>query len=126
MIGEKLKILLVEDAEIPQMMAKNILERYGYLVDVADDGGLAIELTKAKVYDMIFMDLGLPDKNGFEVTKEIRGDVENPNNNTIIIALTAHDTEEKRQVSKKSGMNDFVAKPLTHDTLKSLFGNNYT
>ena len=83
------KILLVEDEPIATYIASNILEELNFKFDVADAGEKAIALAKKYNYALIFMDIGLPGKNGFEVTREIRKD--SLNCDTPIIAVTAND-----------------------------------
>ena len=81
-------------------------------LDEASNGKEALELSKQNKYDLIFMDIGLPDFSGYEVTKRIRQDKKNINNNTIIVALTAHDDSDSRKKTTESGMNDFTTKNI--------------
>src|SRR6516165_9600528 len=110
------KILLVEEEAIATYIASNILEELKFKFDVADAGEKAIALAKKCNYALIFMDLGLPDKDGFEVTREIRKD--SLNSDTPIVAITANDDQERRNQAEKVGMDDFLAKPFTIDKAK--------
>jgi len=112
------KILLVEDEKIAQMIANTMLkEEFGCEIDVANTGKTTNELIKNNHYDLIFMDLGLPDCTGFDLAKSIRG----KNKITPIIALTSHDDQEKKDKVTQVGMNDFIVKPLNHKKIQLIF-----
>jgi len=121
---ETVKVLLVEDVQIAQKMATMILEDLGCSVDVADSGKQALQKYQGNHYHMVFMDIGLPDTTGIEVAKEIRS-LENNNNRTPIVALTAHNDDSYRSASLNAGMNDFMVKPLTKDGAQSVL-NKFT
>lgn len=113
------KILLVEDDFINREAFKIILESIGINeVHMAVDGEDALEYYYANSYDMIFMDLGLPKLNGFEVLEKIR-DYEKENNkqNSIIITLTANALEGDREKCLNAGFDDYLTKPLTREKL---------
>ena len=84
----KPKILVVEDVEIASRMAVVMLESYGCAVDTVETGSSALEIIEEKDYDLILMDLGLPDMDGLSVTETIRRMHHNPD--IPIVALTAH------------------------------------
>jgi len=115
----KLNILIVEDTKIAQKTAAMTLSALGCLIDTADSGKEALEKFKPGKYDLIFMDIGLPDIDGYTVTETIRS-LEPQNNQTPIMALTAHMEDECRDKSSESGMNGFVSKPLTTDEAKRI------
>ena len=121
---ESRKVLLVEDIEIAQKMATMILEGLGCSVDIAENGQQALQKYQNNHYDMVFMDIGLPDTTGIEVAKEIRR-LENDNHKTPIVALTAHNDDSYRTASLNVGMNDFMVKPLTKDGAQSML-NKFT
>lgn len=118
------KVLVVEDVAIAQKVAVMILESLGCSVDVADTGDQAVQKYQNSHYDMVFMDIGLPDTTGIEVTKEIRL-LENGNNPTPIIALTAHNEDSYKTASFEAGMNDFIVKPLTRISAEQML-NKFT
>jgi len=113
MDGSKKCILLVEDNKLAQKMAAMALKSLGCEIHTANTGAEAITQFKARSYDLIFMDLGLPDMDGYTVTETIRELEKKRQTRTPIVALTAHTEDEFRQNAKKAGMDDFLAKPLT-------------
>ena len=102
------KVLLVEDNEVNQIVAREILKSYGLNVELATDGMQAIELTKHSHFDLIFMDLQMPNVDGFEATRAIRlsGCA------TPIIALSASALKEDVEKAYQVGMNGHIAKPI--------------
>lgn len=106
------KILLVEDHPIARFAAKHQLEELNCEVDVAENGENAIKLIKQNRYDLIFMDIGLPDKSGIEVTSEVRDWEKNNNCHTPIVALTAHIDSENEKECLNVGMEQVLTKPL--------------
>ncbi len=109
----KHRILLVEDNTIAQTVAKVLLNQCNCQVDIAVDGQSALQLWKKNKYDLIFMDIGLPDMDGYQVTHHIRVQEIAKNHHTPIIALTAHVGEENKQRCIESGINAVLSKPLT-------------
>lgn len=109
------KILLVEDNELNQEIAVELLKEVGFLLDTAEDGTIAVEkMQKAELgqYDLILMDIQMPIMDGYEATRQIRK-LENPEiANIPIIAMTANAFEEDRQKALEAGMNEHVAKPI--------------
>ena len=112
------KILLVEDNEINQLVAANMLENFGLVVDIAVDGQQAIECFRQNSYDLIFMDCLMPVMDGFEATKAIRA--MQTNHRTPIVALTANALAQDREKCFKVGMDDFVTKPFTATQLEKV------
>jgi len=111
------KILIVEDGLISEQMAKFALQSLGNVeIDSIDTGEEALQLLHTRMYDMIFMDLGLPDIDGIQVTKQIRQMEQEKNLKSVpIIALTAQTGASAASASLKAGMNGFIPKPLTPD-----------
>jgi two-component system sensor histidine kinase/response regulator len=109
------RILLVEDEPISQEVSRELLEDTGLAVDVAESGLQAVELARRNLYDLILMDMQMPDMNGVDATRAIR--TESLNRNTPILALTANAFEEDREICFDAGMNDHIAKPILPDTL---------
>ena len=109
------KILLVEDNELNQEIATEILEGAGFIVDVADDGIAAVDKMASAAsdcYDLILMDIQMPKMNGFIATREIRTLSDNRKANIPIIAMTANAFDEDKKKAFESGMNGFIAKPI--------------
>jgi CheY-like chemotaxis protein len=115
----KYKILLVEDAEIAQEATAVVLQSIGCQVDVVKTGTEAVERVANENYDLIFMDLGLPDIDGLSATEAIRRAEADayPNARPVpIIALTTHEGSEVEATCLNKKMNGFIVKPLTLDT----------
>jgi CheY-like chemotaxis protein/anti-sigma regulatory factor (Ser/Thr protein kinase) len=119
----KHQILVVEDNPIAQTVAKSILAQSGCHVDVAANGQEALNLWKQNEYDLIFMDIGLPDMDGYQVTHHIRVQEVAKNRHTPIIALTAHVGEENKQRCIESGMNAVLSKPLSKKSCDEILGS---
>jgi len=115
-----IKILLVDDNEINLKLAKTLMELQGIQVTTAEDGEQAIQLTQAQHYDLILMDLHMPNMDGFAATQQIRGS-DNPCKKSIIIALTANAMPEEQIQVFNSGMNDILLKPITENQLMDIF-----
>ncbi|PMP72105.1 MAG: hypothetical protein C0187_02315 [Calditerrivibrio nitroreducens] len=116
---EQLKVLLVEDNKVNSIIATNLLKKLGIThIDTAYNGLEAVEKVKTKRYDLIFMDMSMPEMDGITATKIIRTDPEVIDNNTPIIAMTANAFEEDKQLCINAGMNDFISKPISIDSIK--------
>lgn len=116
----KKKILLVEDNELNQEIAQEILEDAGFVIDTADDGSVAVERMKKKpagTYDLILMDVQMPIMNGYEATRAIRALDDPAKANIPIVAMTANAFDEDRKEAMECGMNGYAAKPIEIDKL---------
>jgi PAS domain S-box-containing protein len=105
----EIKVLVVEDIPLNQLLMKTLLDDFGFQRDIASNGKVAIEKLKANTYDIILMDLQMPEMNGFEATEYIRNEL---NLDIPIIALTADVTTMDLQKCTHVGMNDYIAKPV--------------
>ena len=111
-------ILLVEDNIINQKVALSVLEGFGYHVNVASNGLEAVKALEKKPYDLVLMDIQMPEMDGFEATKIIRDKNSNVLNHDLpIIAMTAHAMSGYKDICIKAGMNDYVTKPIQPDKL---------
>ncbi|HKR56614.1 MAG TPA: response regulator [Gemmatimonadales bacterium] len=109
------RILLVEDNEMNRDMLSRRLIRKGYEVDMAFDGKAGVEKAKAGGYDLILMDMSLPEIDGWEATRQLRA---SPETKTVpIIALTAHAMAGDREKALEAGCNDYDTKPIELDRL---------
>lgn len=108
----KLNILLVEDDKINQMVTIALIEKQGHSIEIANNGVEAISLYKSKKFDLILMDIQMPEMDGVEATKKIRAYELNGNKYTPIIAVTAHAVQGDRERFLESGMDDYISKPL--------------
>lgn len=113
-------ILLVEDEPISQRVVQLMIEGVGHQVAIAASGKEALKLINANNYDLVFMDLGLPDTTGDQLTVKIRNS-EHKNRDVPIIALTAHVFHNDKKRCLAAGMNGFLGKPIEHsDLVKTL------
>lgn len=113
-------VLIVEDNSIAQTVAKSILLQLGCNVDIADSGKKALDLWKKGSYDLILMDIGLPDFSGYEVSHQIRLFELNNKSRIPIIALTAHTGDENKKKCIEMGMNTVLIKPLTTKSCREI------
>lgn len=102
-------VLVVEDIALNQLLMKTVLNDFGFTCDIAENGKIAIGLLKENRYDLILMDLQMPEMNGFEATEYIR---KNMKLTIPIIALTADVTTVDLAKCREVGMSDYLAKPL--------------
>ncbi|MEM7374847.1 MAG: response regulator [Bacteroidota bacterium] len=115
---KRLKILVVEDHSINQLVITSILDRLGYSADLAANGLEAISQVEMIQYDLILMDVQMPEMDGLEATKAIRQlQIDRKLKQPIIIALTAGALVEERDRCLQAGMDDFLAKPVQVETL---------
>jgi CheY-like chemotaxis protein len=113
------KILLVEDNEVNQMVAQKMLEKYGFTVKVADNGLKALASLEAETFDLVLMDIQMPELDGLEATRRLRADPRFIN--LPVLALTAHAMEGDREISLAAGMNEHLTKPFKiNDFIKVL------
>jgi CheY-like chemotaxis protein len=117
-----LKILVVEDDFANQRVTCLFLKKLGYEVDIAEHGGIAIELALATPYLLIFMDCQMPIVDGFEATRKIRS-TPGPNQKTPIIALTANVVCGVNSECIEAGMDDVLNKPIQLDSMKHMLVN---
>lgn len=114
----RIKVLIVEDQPIAAMVTHAMLLELGHHADVAVDGKDALE-KYPNSYDLIFMDIGLPDMTGIEVTAEIRR-LENSQKHTPIVALTAYTDQELKLACRAVGIEEIIHKPANRETLKEV------
>jgi len=107
-----LRVLLVEDNKVNQMLAVALLRRRRHDVTVADDGRQAVELVRRFEFDVVLMDVQMPEMDGLEATRLIRSMERGKARRLPIVAVTAHTMEEDRQRCLDAGMDDYVRKPI--------------
>ncbi|NVK44223.1 MAG: AAA family ATPase [Oceanospirillaceae bacterium] len=118
-----LDILLVEDTEINQEVTQGLLESEGHRVSIADDGYTALSMHNDHDYDLVLMDIHLPDMDGVETTRRMRRHQDPRKAGVRIVALTASVTEAESRAYREAGMDAVVGKPLQFDELqRQLYG----
>lgn len=110
------RILLAEDNAINALLTRTLLEADGHTVETVEDGALAVEAMKTSKFDLIFMDMRMPNMDGLEATRKIRS-LPNVSRALPIIALTANAFDDDRNACFDSGMNDFMTKPVSAEEL---------
>jgi CheY-like chemotaxis protein len=119
-----LRMLLAEDNVVNQKVAQKTLAMLGYQVDTVSNGSEVLAALQRQAYDIIFMDMQMPEMNGFEASEAIRaGDT--PYRNIYIVALTAGVLNEEREHVFQSGVNDFLPKPLRVKDLVAVIETAY-
>ena len=116
------RILLVEDMELIQFITKSLLSDAGFSVDIASTGKEALEKFSSKKYDFIYMDIGLPDIDGYTVTQEMRNkEVATGAEKTPIVALTGHGVIDVQAFCGEVGMQGVFSKPLTREQAEKVW-----
>ena len=117
-------VLLAEDNLVNQQVAKNVLERLGHQVDIASNGRVALEMLEKKSYDVIFMDVQMPEMDGIDATQRIR-QLDDARSQIPIIAVTANAMSGDRETYLEAGMTEYVSKPFStkdiENALKTVF-----
>lgn len=117
----KIKILLCEDNALNQHLAKKILTKFGFDSTIVDNGKIGLEKLKTESFDLILMDLQMPEMDGYTATVAIRKEL---NLSIPIIAMTAHSLVGEKQKCLDIGMNDYIGKPYTQEDLYSKICSN--
>ncbi|WP_170179823.1 ATP-binding protein [Flavivirga rizhaonensis] len=117
---DKFSVLVAEDNRMNQKVIKFLLERQGADCTFAKNGIEAVDLYKILDFDMVFMDIYMPDMDGYQATKAIQETEKYIKNNTPIIAVSASAFEEDINHAKSAGIDEFLAKPIETDRLKEL------
>jgi signal transduction histidine kinase len=113
-----LRILLAEDNRMNQLVARRTFEKIGYNIDIADNGAAAIERIRLQDYDLVFMDIQMPEMDGLDATRHIINQY--GENAPPIIAMTANVLSENEAECRQVGMKDFLSKPFTIDRLEAI------
>ncbi|MES2513670.1 MAG: ATP-binding protein [Bacteroidota bacterium] len=116
-VDNTMKVLVVEDNILNQKLAGFILKDWGFKYDICNNGKLATEKLKTHTYDLILMDIQMPEMNGYDTTAFIRGQLKLT---TPVIAMTAHALPGEREKCLSFGMTDYISKPIKEVDLKNL------
>jgi len=112
------RVLLAEDVKLNQMLTQKLLARSGYLIDIAENGIQAVDAMKNNDYDVILMDVQMPEMDGIEATKQIR-QLPGTKKFVPIVALTAQADVNTEDELRAAGMDDYISKPINFDILFS-------
>jgi len=115
-LPDELSILLAEDNLINQKVAQSIFKNIGYEIEIAKNGAEAVELVEKQKFDVLFMDLLMPEMDGYQATSLIRA----AGHTLPIVALSADETDETRKAAFEAGMNDYLIKPTRVESIKHL------
>lgn len=118
--GRKLHILVAEDNAVNQKLIERILQRDGHIVTMADNGRICLEAHTHGQFDLVLMDMQMPEMSGLEATAQIRRNEERTGRHIPIVALTANTSNEDRDACLRSGMDDVMAKPISIPRLRAM------
>jgi len=118
--SQRLRVLVVEDNRINQIVARRLIERYGGEVVVACDGREAVNALEVRKFDVVFMDIQMPGMDGLEVTREIRARENGSPHHQFIVAMTAHAMAADRERCLAAGMDEYLSKPIQPPKLKAI------
>ena len=122
----KLRILVAEDNRINQKLALAMIRKMGHQAEVAGNGAEALLKWKNGGFDLVLMDVQMPEMDGFEATKNIREQERVADQHIPIIAMTAHAMSGDRELCLAAGMDDYVSKPVSRDHLQAAIARNTT
>jgi len=121
--NRRLRILVAEDNQVNQMVAKGTIEKLGHYVDVVANGFEAIDAVSRLPYDLVFMDVHMPECDGYQATREIRAQTAD-HANIPIVAMTANAMSGHREMCLQAGMNDFLSKPVSRERIAQSIAHN--
>src|SRR5690242_15295884 len=121
---ENKKILVVEDVELNQYLARHIMESWGCIVEIAENGSLAVQKVQSNEYDLVLMDIQMPVMDGMEATRRIRSMADEHKAAVPIVALTANAMKSECDTYLELGMNDCMAKPFEEPMLFKTVSKN--
>lgn len=108
--GEGIKVLIVEDNPVNQLLARKILEKHSFETEMAENGKIALEKLKTDQFDIVLMDLQMPEMDGYEASRRIRA-LDSDKSRIPIIAMTAHTVPGDRERCMAIGMDEYISKP---------------
>src|SRR5271168_179866 len=120
--AKPMHILLTEDNPVNQKLAKRLLEKRGHTVVVAGNGREALEALGKENFDLVFMDIQMPEMDGMEATGKIREKEKLANGHQLVVALTAHAMKGDQELCLAAGMDDYLTKPIRPQELDALLG----
>jgi len=118
--GVSLRVLVAEDNAVNQKLVARLLEKRGHFVKIVENGREALESLEQESYDLILMDVQMPEMDGFEATGELRRLEKQSGRHTPVIALTAHAMKGDRERCLAAGMDGYLSKPIRAPELDEL------
>jgi len=122
--SQSLRLLLAEDNLINQKVALGMLEKMGHELTIANNGREAVDIFSKGRFDLVLMDIQMPEMDGFEATKLIRQQQQQSGTKVPIIAMTAHAMSGDREKCLSAGMDDYISKPISRDELDRVIQRN--
>src|SRR5205823_6328444 len=118
----RLRVLLAEDNAVNQKLMVRLLEKWGHQVTVAANGQEALAATEREPFDLVLMDVQMPEVGGFEATAAIRAREKQTGGHLPVVAMTAHAMEGDRERCLAAGMDDYLPKPIQAHELLAVLG----
>jgi CheY-like chemotaxis protein len=116
-LARSLRVLVVEDTSFNQTLIRRLLHRWGHRAAIAPNGRQAVDLLSTQSFDLVLMDVLMPEMNGFEATRAIRARERGTGRSIPIVAMTARAMQGDRERCLEAGMDDYISKPITPDEL---------
>jgi CheY-like chemotaxis protein len=110
-------VLVAEDNMVNQILARRLLEKHGFAVSVAEDGRAALAALANESFDIVFMDVQMPEMDGFEATAAIRQQEQSTGTHVPIVAMTAHALKGDHERCLAAGMDAYISKPIRQEEL---------
>lgn len=117
---QAMRILLAEDNIVNQKVALKLLEKFGYRADLATNGAEAVQMIESTPYDLVLMDVEMPEMNGCDATSAIRSHEKNTRRHVPIVAMTANAMKGDRERCLEAGMDDYLSKPINPQALADM------
>jgi CheY-like chemotaxis protein len=119
-VARRVRVLLAEDNAVNQLVVRRTIERAGHEVAIVNNGREALETLARRSFDLVLMDVQMPEMDGFEATAEIRRGEQGSGRHQFIVAMTAHAIKGDRERCLNAGMDDYLSKPIKIADLASL------
>ena len=119
------RALVVDDNPVNRLIAERMLQRVGVRVDTASGGVEAVERVRSGLYDIVFMDCSMPEVDGYEATRRIRG-LAGPQREVTVVAMTAFAGPEAEAECRDAGMDDYISKPVRQQDITAVLDRNGT
>jgi CheY-like chemotaxis protein len=112
------RLLVVDDNRVNRLLLVRTLEQQGHAAASAENGRIALDMMRREPFDLVLLDIGMPEMSGHEVARRLRADT--GLRNTVLIALTGYGTDEDRRASREAGFDGHLVKPIDFDALECI------